>query len=164
MKAFRSFTESKKACHLRLQANMQLASWLQQPSGSGTATTPRYCALDVLVFGYRHEAEIAAAELASQGFYLQDPDGVPPGFSYENPQCLELPPVDIPLHLPSQDPSIPRAQSLTGLEFVHGNPADVDLDILLDTFACHSGLVQASAVAQVSTSLLRCITYTVMTI
>jgi SWI/SNF-related matrix-associated actin-dependent regulator of chromatin subfamily A3 len=155
MKAFRSFTECQKTVYLRLQATVQLAVWSKQVSETGTAANARYCALSVLVFGYRHEAEVAAIQLAGQGFYLQDPDDTPPGFSYENPQCLELPTVHIPLDLELGRFSMSRAYPSTQPEFVHGNTADIDLDKILDTFACHSGLGQASAVAQVSTTLLR---------
>jgi len=163
MKTFRSFTQCQKNLRLRLQATTQLSSWFKQLSGPETGTEPRYCEMNVLVFGYRHEADSAAVRLAAQRLYLQDPDHVPLGFSYENPQCLELPPVHVQIDLPSNSPAVPRLQPTDELGFVQGDKTEIDFDIMLNTFACHDGLVQASAVAQVSTTLLRCMSYTTFT-
>ncbi|KAF1840938.1 uncharacterized protein K460DRAFT_389454 [Cucurbitaria berberidis CBS 394.84] len=159
MKSYRSLLRLQLDTSIRLEASAKPASWLHQTNTSEKIAETRYCSMDVLFFGYRYEADTVATKLAAENFYLQDPDHLPAGFSYENPQCLDLPISSyvqpptadlsvIPTDLPTQESMLISNSILdTDDEF------ELDFDKLLDAFACHDHLVQASAVVQVSAKL-----------
>ena len=154
MSSFRSFVRIQREITIRLEGSVQsLLSW--QSNVSQNDADSRCCSIDVLVFGYRSQAEVVAAKLAASSFFLQDPDYIPTGFSYENPQCLDLPDV-APVDLPMLDTSVIRKDvPAIELDLAQDDDFALDFDRILDVFACHDGLVQASAVAQISTALLR---------
>jgi uncharacterized protein YeaC (DUF1315 family) len=154
MKSFRSLARVQQEVYVRLEGAAELSSWLQGGNPSENRKDSRYCLIDILVFGYHHDAELVAAKLAANGLFLQDPDHIPPGFTYENPQCLDLP--EIPRAEASQIGRIIMKKALPagGRVLAQENDFELDYDRLLDDLACHDGLVQATVVAQVSTTLL----------
>lgn len=155
MKSFRQLARVQKEVHFRLEGAADLLSWLLSDNSPGNQKGSRYCSIDILVFGYRQEAELVAANLATNGLFLQDPDHVPPGFIYENPQCLDLP--FMPGAETSQIERTIMEKASPARERVPAQEDDFELDYdrVLDAFACHDGLIEAKAVAQVKTTLLR---------
>lgn len=107
------------------------------------------------MFGYRFEADVVAAKLAASDFFLQDPDSIPDGFCYENPQCLDLPAAPLGALPMIETSAIQRDLPNDDIALTQTDEFDFDFDRILDAFACHDGLVQAPAVAQISTALLR---------
>lgn len=155
MKSFQLLARVQQEVHVRLEGTADLPSWLPSDNQPGNKKGSRYCSIDILVFGYRQDAELVAAKLAKNDFFLQDPDHVPPGCSYENPQCLNLPIISA-----GETTQIDRTimkESLSAGEMALAQNDDfvLNYDRLLDDFACHDGLVQAKAVVQISTTLLR---------
>lgn len=155
MKTSRPLKSVCQASHIRL-AGFAKPSCPSQSDNTSSKKDLRYCLIDVLIFGHRIHADSIARGLAANNFYLQDPDHTPLGFSYENPQCLDLP--NIP---EAKDDSESRMGILPTIDIVQSQNEDSDLDFdrLLDEFACHDDLAQATAVAHVSTPLLRYVTY-----
>ncbi|CAO2650533.1 Nn.00g018250.m01.CDS01 [Neocucurbitaria sp. VM-36] len=159
MKSFRSLQRLQQETSIRLTGSSRPASWLQQTTTSEKDADTRYCSLDILIFGYRHEADLVASKLGTEGLYLQDPDNLPEGFVYENPQYLDLP---IPNYVQPllMDHSVSRSELPTreamlvpDLNVPPDDEFELDFDKLLDTFACHDDLSQAAAVVQVSAEL-----------
>jgi len=155
MKSFRSLARVQQEVYVRLEGSAELSSRSQSDNPPGNKKDSQYCSIDILVFGYRHDAELVAVKLAANDFFLQDPDDIPSGFSYENPQSLDLP--DMPRTEASQiDRTITKKALLAGERVLtQVEDFELDYDRLLDNLACHDGLVQATAVTQVSTTLLR---------
>ena len=159
MKSFRSLQRLQQEIPIRLTGSSRPASWLQQIATSDKDAGTRYCSIDILVFGYRSEADVVASKLGIEGLYLQDPDNLPEGFVYENPQCLDLPIATYVQPLPT-DHSVMRrelptreAMLVPELNLPTDDEFELDFDRLLDTFACHDDLSQAAAVVQVSAEL-----------
>jgi len=161
MKSFRSLARVQQEVYIRFEGAAKLSSCIQRVNPSESNNDTRYCSIDILVFGYRHDAELVAANLAANDFFLQDPDHVPPGFSYENPQCLDLPDIPGAENLQTNGTivkkALPTGERVPAGDRVQAQDDDFELDYdrLLDDFACHDDLVQATVVAQISTTLLR---------
>lgn len=155
MKSFRSLVSLQIANLIHFEGSVNSQSWLQAIDLSNASADSRYCSIEVLVFGYRFEADEVAAKLAASGFFLQDPDHIPSGFCYENPQCLDLPAISLGALSTIEAPAVQKDLHEDDLALTQTGDFELDFDRILDTFACHDGLVQASAVAQISTALLR---------
>ncbi|KAI0577635.1 DNA repair and recombination protein RAD5C, partial [Pyrenophora tritici-repentis] len=150
--SFRQLSGLPPEIKIRLTGQLSLANSSHEGNNSKDNDSPRLRSLDVLVFGFRSQAKIAAAKLAANGIYLQEPDQVPWGYVYENPQYLDLP------VLPQSDEgsaniiSDTRTAGVLHAQSVESE-TDLDFDKMLGTFACHNGLGQATAVGQVSNTL-----------
>ncbi|KAF2726768.1 hypothetical protein EJ04DRAFT_539274 [Polyplosphaeria fusca] len=154
MKSFRSLVGLQIAHLIRFEGSVNSQSWLQAVDLSNASADSRYSSIDVLVFGYRFEADVVAANLAASGFFLQDPDHIPPGFCYENPQCLDLPAISFGDFSIIEAPAVQEGLPEDDLALTQTDDFLLDFDRILDVFACQDGLVQASAVPQISTALL----------
>ncbi|KAF2642209.1 hypothetical protein P280DRAFT_396724 [Massarina eburnea CBS 473.64] len=154
MKSFRSLASVQEEVSIRLEGSVKLPIRPQsnnQPKGKKDL---RYCSVDILVFGYRDNAELVAAKLAANDFFLQDPNHTPPGFSYENPQCLDLPQILVTKGSQVKRKVVKKTVLERDRVVDQEDDFELDYDRLLDDFACHDDLVQATVVAQVSTTLL----------
>ena len=111
------------------------------------------------VYGIPEVSDDVAKELSRNEFFLQDPDYVSEGTTYENPQCLKL-----PAH------AMPWQRQVAGLNdeglsigfLVHDSDSaatqeDIGLnfDVLLDRFSQHNHLAQAAVDGRVTTPLLK---------
>jgi hypothetical protein len=157
---FRLMSQCQEDLSLRFQASISLSTWYQQLEKSGAEGKSPYSSIDVLVFGYQHEANAVAAQLAENKLYLQDPEYVPDGYQYLNPQALDLPDI-LPrsIRLPATTAAAQQrlAHDTTTLP---ADSTDVDFDKLLDNFSCRNGLHEIAAAAQVSSTLLRSVDHT----
>jgi hypothetical protein len=152
---FRLMNQCQEELSLRFQASVSLSTWYRQLQNSGAEEKSPYSKIDVLVFGYQHEADAVAAKLAESGLYLQDPDYVPDGFQYQNPQALDLPDI-LPrtIRLPVSTVAV-QHQTAHDTSLLPADSTEVDFDKLLDNFSCRTGLHEIAAAAQVSSALLR---------
>ena len=75
--------------------------------------------------------------LAAQGFFLQDPDYIPTGFLYNNPQILK---VDVYYQNGSDmdTHTIQKDLPATDLIFTQSDDFNLDFDRMLDNFACNN--------------------------
>lgn len=161
MKSFRALQRVQQETTIRLTGSGRPASGMQQTATSEKDGENRYCSLDILIFGYRYEADAVASKLAAEDFYLQDPDNLPEDFVYENPQFLDLPiptftqPIITDHFVDRHDSSTRESMLIPALDLPADDEFELDFDKLLDTFACHDDLSQAAAVVQVSAELYR---------
>jgi hypothetical protein len=156
---FRLMKRCQEDLSLRFQASISLSTWYQQLQNPSTEGKSLYSKIDVLVFGYQYEANAVAARLAKNRFYLQDPDHVPSGYQYQNPQALDIPDV-IPLanRLFASTAAIQNQSAHYTLPLA-ADFTEVDFDRLLDNFSCSTGLNELSAAAEIVSTLLRLVDY-----
>ena len=110
------------------------------------------------VYGIPQVSDEVAKELSRNGLFLQDPDYVPEGTTYENPQCLKLPAHAMPWQ--RQDVVLSdKGASKTLL--VHDSDSagmqediSLDFDVLLDQLTQHNYLAQAAVDGRIITPLL----------
>jgi hypothetical protein len=153
--SFRLLNRCQEDLALRFQASVPLSAWYQQVESSEADTSPRHSKIDILVFGYQNQADAVAAKLAENKFYLQDPEHVPKGYQYHNPQALDLPDGMPQLKCLPAYTDAKEHHTANGAVPLAISNAEVDYDKLLDIFSCSKGLIEVTAVAQVSSTLLR---------
>lgn len=145
----------------------ELSEWsslsLKSRKGSKEALS-RFINIEVIVFGRRSDAETVATKFASKEVFLQDPVDIPVGFTYENPQILDLPEV------------APTTSSLRGIEvtsvdisgfdssqsLMEQSGPIFDFERLVNAFACHQNLAKATSDQQILTQLLEYVIMTLM--
>ena len=110
------------------------------------------------VYGTPEVSDDVAKELSRNGLFLQDPDYVPEGTTYENPQCLKL-----PAHvMPQQRGDFGvNEEGASIASSVHDSDSagtleefGMDFDMLLDQFSQQNYLVQAAVNSRITTGLL----------
>lgn len=111
------------------------------------------------VYGIPEVSDDVAKEFSRNELFLQDPDYVSEGTTYENPQCLKLPAHAMPwqrqvaglndeglsIGFLVHDSDLAATQEDIGLNF----------DVLLDRFSQHNHLAQAAVDGRVTTPLLK---------
>lgn len=142
---------------------MQEVQTLSKSSGYIEAGTVAKVSLNI--YGPSDTSGEIAVELSRNGLFLQDPDSAIDGCFYSNPQYLELPAQASSCE--ATDDIVPRKGLLQGAAQLSeakattdeiSEPVDVDMDInfdrLLDDFARHDGLGQATVDPKIETNLL----------
>ena len=111
------------------------------------------------VYGIPEVSDDVAKELSRNGLFLQDPDYVSEGATYENPQCLKLPAHAMPWQ--RQDAGL-NDEGARNDFLVHDSDSaaiqeDIGLnfDVLLDRFSQHNHLAQAAVDGRIITPLLK---------
>jgi hypothetical protein len=108
------------------------------------------------IYGNRTIANDVGDALSAYSYFLQDPYWIPHHVSYENPQYLELPEPEFSHE--GLDGHI--AESLRNTESrsqpkTYINDYGIDFDRVLDDFARHEYLIQATVDDRISTQMLR---------
>ncbi|XPS70549.1 hypothetical protein M3J07_002764 [Ascochyta lentis] len=153
--SFRLFDRIRRDGLVRVELSEQSLRSLKS-TRSKNETSGRYTHVDMIIFGPRSYADEVATRLASEEVFLQDPDDMPVGFAYENPQTLVLPgnlPV-APARHENQVTSVHVAVPDTSSGLLDSRGSAVDFENLLNTFACHRDLVQATTDLHILTELL----------
>ena len=113
--------------------------------------------VDLNVYGDPEAGCDVAMKLSQHGFFLQDPDYLPEGITYENPQCLKIPAhlriceSTIADDIGDDTPPTSLAQNMSSQALQN---AEFDFDVLLDRFAQHNDLAQAVVDSRITTILL----------
>lgn len=131
---------------------------------SGYIKAGTIAAINLNVYGDPQMSDDIARELGRNKLFLQDPESVPEDIYYSNPQDLELPahaiselgadncvqvgPVGAAAHPPK------AGGKLDGNPTADNFDLDLNFDQLLDSFAQHDDLLQASVDSRVQTPLL----------
>ncbi|KAH8722371.1 SNF2 family N-terminal domain-containing protein [Phaeosphaeriaceae sp. PMI808] len=153
MQSYRVFFELQQAAYTWFAGLIDCSSWFTNDGSAIGNSLPRSYSIDVLIFGSRSQAEVVAKKLAANNLYLQDPDYIPGGFVYENPQCINF--ASIPQVEPCVGAAVIVPDGLTA-DKSHETLDDefgVNYEKVVDLFACHNDLIQETAVAQVTSSL-----------
>ncbi|KAK5401900.1 hypothetical protein LTR06_010818 [Exophiala xenobiotica] len=151
--------------HLELQGVISMRHIKSLVDEAGMVGKDTITEISVNIYGDIHIAENVALELARSDLFLQNPDFLPEGTRYENPQSLRL-----PLHvLQHADKTTTSAttRDMDGImdpistEVSQGDCSDgaqfdfdVDFACLLDKFAEHDYLVMAPVDLKIETPLL----------
>jgi hypothetical protein len=149
---FRLMNQCQEGFSLRFRASASPRVWYRRLETSKVEGSPPYSTVDVLVFGYQLQADAVAARLAKNRLYLQDPEYLPDGYQYQNPQALDLPDI---LPQSSLLPAGFQEQAAHDTSSLTPNNAELDFDSLLNRFSCSNGLKEVGAVAEVTSVLLR---------
>ncbi|KAK5215942.1 hypothetical protein LTR99_001703 [Exophiala xenobiotica] len=151
--------------HLELQGVISMRHIKSLVDEAGMVGKDTITEISVNIYGDIHIAENVALELSRSDLFLQNPDFLPEGTRYENPQSLRL-----PLHvLQHADKTTTSAttRDMDGImdpistEVSQGDCSDgaqfdfdVDFACLLDKFAEHDYLVMAPVDLKIETPLL----------
>ena len=151
-KSFHHLSGLQKAASSEWEALLPVRSLDSLTSRTGAIGPGEIAKLNLNVYGAAKMSDEIALKLARSGLYLQDPDSLPTGSTYENPQYLGLPADTMPY---ANMPDGMHDEEVIAAEFSsHGNSYDLDFDALLDRFARHSYLVQATVDSRIMTPLL----------
>ncbi|KAH7065668.1 SNF2 family N-terminal domain-containing protein [Paraphoma chrysanthemicola] len=156
MQSFRAFVELRQKADVRFAGSARMSTWIrdtQQNHSTPKTVASRSRSIDVLVVGRRSGAEVVASILAANKLYLQDPDTIPAGLVYENPQCLE-----ISFDLEADQSTLTHSILPDGLGIIEPDTTPdrsevVEIDTIVDVFACQGDLARASVDARVSARL-----------
>ena len=111
------------------------------------------------VYGIPEVSDDVAKELSRNELFLQDPDYLSEGTTYENPQCLKLPEHTMPWQM--QDADLNDEDASIGFLFHDSDSAAIqediglNFDLLLDRFSQHNHLAQAAVDGRIITPLLQ---------
>lgn len=111
------------------------------------------------VYGIPEVSDDVAKELSRNELFLQDPDFVSEGTTYENPQCLKLPAYARPWQ--RQDAGLNDEGASIGFAVYDSDSAAMEeeigpnFDVLLDRFSQHDHLAQAAVDGRIITPLLK---------
>ena len=151
-KTFDHLQSIQKSRELELEGVLPVEN-IQSLTSRGLVTT-----VGLNVYGIPEVSDDVAKELSRNELFLQDPDYVSEGTTYENPQCLKLPAHAMPWQ--RQDAGLNDEGASNGF-LVHDSdsPAvqeDIGLnfDVLLDRFSQHNHLAQAAVDGRIITPLL----------
>jgi hypothetical protein len=164
-KTFSQLTRLRKSKSLVLEGILSMQALQPLTDSSGFIEGGKITNINLNIYGMPDVSDDVALELSRSGLFLQDPESLSDGYFYENPQCLKLPEHAFPIEggVSSRTPEGPvhdeTRSSLTGLALDETSvPADfeneLDFDLLLDRFAQHDYLVQATVDPRIKTPLL----------
>jgi hypothetical protein len=164
-KTFNKLTRLQMLEHLEVQGVISMQHIKSLADGAGMVGKGTIVEISVNIYGDLQIAEDVALELSRAGLFLQNPDFLPEGTRYENPQSLRL-----PLHVlqHADKPTISATTRYTegimdpiSTEVSQGDcpdgaqfDFDVDFACLLDKFAEHDYLVMAPVDSKIETPLL----------
>ncbi|KAF2800246.1 hypothetical protein K505DRAFT_293195 [Melanomma pulvis-pyrius CBS 109.77] len=157
MKTFRSFDNLQQTSSVRFDASIPSQAWYQFSKSFGNNNDSRIAMVNVNIYGYQFDADEVATKLSMASFFLQDPHWIHDTIPYHNPQYFDLPDVfyaEIPcVESPITPGTQKQPKSKDNID-IGDDGYFLDFDQILYTLACHDGLVQVSAVPQISTNLL----------
>ena len=142
---------------LEVQALMSMQSLRSLTSRLGYIEKGTVAKVNLNIYGDHEASDSVAVDLSHNDLFLQEPDRMVNGSTYDNPQSLRLPEhikpyvneesrLEVSHH--SQD------GQATPLALVTDDNNDLDFDKLLDRFANHDHLVQATVDGRIRTLLL----------
>ncbi|KAK5407027.1 hypothetical protein LTR20_007467 [Exophiala xenobiotica] len=164
-KTFNNLTRLQMLEHLEVQGVISMQHIKSFVDGAGMVGKGTIAEISVNIYGDLQIAEDVALELSRSGLFLQNPDFLPEGTRYENPQSLRL-----PLHVlqhADKTTTLATTRYMEGImdpvstEVSQGDcsdgakfDVDVDFTCLLDKFAGHDYLVMAPVDSKIETPLL----------
>ena len=90
-KDFEAFSSWQKDAAVRLEALIPWTAMLQVADQRGWIRGGAVLSTDINLYGSSEYSSRVASELGKASFFLQDPECLPEGKLYENPQWLQLP-------------------------------------------------------------------------
>ncbi|KAK5050382.1 hypothetical protein LTR84_003663 [Exophiala bonariae] len=166
---FKKLARLPMLAQLKAQGMIQMHQIKNIVDGAGIVKKGAIINISVNFYGDPHIAEEVALELSRSGLFLQEPDLVPEGTHYENPQSLTLPVHVLPQTDSATIPAVPRCiEGITASaptdagqdDYYNATSFDLDFDLnldftyLLDQFAEHDYLVMAPVDSRIETPLL----------
>ena len=164
VKSFDQLRDMQKSKGLLMEGLMSLEALANLTSSNGVITPGKVWTIDLNIYGKPAISDEVAREIAHHKLFLQYPDFITPGTSYENPQYLKLPPQVLPgisgVLAPGADKNDLSAQET--LSMVPGDQdafgvhesSEIDFNEVLDQFAWHHQLAQATVDSRIRTILL----------
>ena len=157
-KSFDHLQSIQKSRELELEGVLPVKDIKSLTCHTGVISRGLVTTVGINVYGIPEVSDDVAKELSRNGLFLQDPDYVSEGTTYENPQCLKLPAHAMPWQ--RQDVGL-NDEGASNVFLVHdsnsaGMQEDIglDFDVLLDRFAQHNYLAQAAVDGRIITPLL----------